>query len=124
MKKFINNQFPFIIFAIIIGFLLNTSNCIPDPYCDPDPLYGGCFSDCDYGTASQWAIKSFGIWVLLNLGSFFEKENLKKKENLKEFLEHGDLKYTVRTIDNEWKADDQKSNEEVKKLLKSMEAKK
>lgn len=124
MKKFFNRQSSFIIGAIIVGFLLNRSNCTPDPYCDPDPLYGGCSSSCNYGTTTQWALKSLGIWVLLNVGSILGRENLKNKENLKEFLDHEGLKYNVRIIEDEWKEEDQKSDEEVKKLLKSMESKK
>lgn len=124
MKKFFDVQGAFIIGAIIIGLLLNATNCVTDETCDPDPVYGGCSSSCDYGNITQWATKSFGVWVLLNLGTFLGMENLKKKENLKEFLDKEGLRYTVREIDNEWKTEEQKSNEEVNRLINSMESKK
>jgi len=123
MKKFFDKQTVFIVGAIIIGLLLNKTNCTPDPYCDPDPLYGGCSESCDYGTTIQWATKSFGIWVILNLGAFIGIQNLKKKEYLKEFFDKEGLKYTVRTIDEEWKIEDEKHEKEFQKLLKTMESK-
>lgn len=123
MKKFFSNQQVFIILAIIIGLFLNQRNCTPDPFCDPDPLYGGCSSNCEFGTTTQWLAKSFGMWVLLNLGAFIGKENLKKKENLKDFLDQEDLKTTVRSIDEEWRVKDKESEEEFQKLLKSIKSK-
>jgi hypothetical protein len=123
MKKFIDVQGAFIIGAIIIGLLLNATNCVSDDNCDPDPLYGGCSSSCDYGNASQWATKSFGVWVLLNLGGFLGMESLKKKENLKKFLSKESLKYTVREIDNEWKIEEQESNENTERLIRSLKKK-
>lgn len=123
MKKFLSNQQVFIIGAIVLGFFLNQTNCVPDPFCDPDPLYGGCSSSCEFGTTTQWLTKSFGMWVLLNIGAFIGKENLKKKENLKDFLNQEGLKTTTRAIDEEWKIEDKKSEEEFQKLLKSIEKK-
>jgi len=123
MKKFFSNQQLFIILAIILGFFLNQSNCAPDPFCDPDPLYGGCSNSCEFGTATQWLTKSIGIWVLLNIGAFIGKENLKKKENLKDFLNQEGLKITTRIIDEEWRIEEKKNEEEFRKLLKSIKSK-
>ncbi len=123
MKKFFLNQQLFIISAIILGFFLNQSHCTPDPFCDPDPLYGGCSNSCEFGTATQWLTKSIGMWVLLNIGAFIGKENLKKKENLKDFLNQEGLKTTTRAIDEEWRVEDKRSDEEFQKLLKSIKSK-
>jgi len=123
MKKFFSNQQLFIILAIILGFFLNQSNCTPDPFCDPDPLYGSCPDSCEFGTSTQWLTKSIGIWVLLNIGAFIGKENLKKKENLKDFLNQEGLKTTTRAIDEEWRIEDKKNEEEFQRLLKSMKSK-
>lgn len=123
MKKFFSSQKLFIVLAIILGFFLNQSNCTPDPFCDPDPLYGGCSDNCEFGTATQWLTKSIGMWVLLNIGAFIGKENLKKKENLKDFLNQEDLKTNTRAIDEEWKLEEKKSEEEFQKLLKSVKSK-
>jgi len=123
MKKFFSNQQVFIILAIIIGLFLNQKNCTPDPSCNPDPLYGGCSSSCEFGTITQWLTKSFGMWVLLNVGAFIGKENLKKKDNLKNFLDQEGLKTTVRSIDEAWRVEDKRSEEEFQKLLKSIKSK-
>lgn len=118
MKKFLSNQQVFIIGAIVLGFFLNQTNCVPDPFCDPDPLYGGCSSSCEFGTTTQWLTKSFGMWVLLNIGAFIGKENLKKKENLKDFLNQEGLKTTTRAIDEEWKIEDKKKRGRISKIIK------
>lgn len=122
MKKFFSKQSTFIIIAIIIGFLLNRTDCEPDPYCEPDPLYGGCSSSCNYGTTIQWATKGFGIWIVLNVGSFIGMENLKKKEYLQEFLNRENLKYTVREIDKEWEVEEKKSKEDTQRLMETIKA--
>jgi len=123
MKKFFSNQKIFIILAIVLGFFLNQSNCTPDPFCDPDPLYGDCSESCEFGTATQWLAKSIGIWILLKTGASIQKENLKKKENLKDFLNQENLKTTIRAIDEEWKIEDKKNEKEFQKLLKSIKPK-
>lgn len=124
MKKFFSSQKLFIIFAIILGFFLNQSNCTPDPFCDRfDPLHGDCFDSCKFGTATQWLTKSIGMWVLLNTGAFIGKENLKEEENLKDFLNQEDLKRITRSIDEKWKIEDKKNEEKFQGLLESIESK-
>lgn len=129
MKKIIEtikSQQIFIIVAIVIGFFINRTNCIPDPNCDPDPLYGACDSGCEFGTISQWAIKSFGIWIVLSLGAFTLTNELHEKQKLKKFLEIEGLKYIVRQIDEEWivqeKIDKKDSNKLMKKINKIVKA--
>lgn len=70
MKKFFDKQTLFIIGTLVIGFLLNQRNCTPDPYCDSDPVYGGCSSVCESGTASQLFTKSLGISLFSNFELF------------------------------------------------------
>jgi hypothetical protein len=48
---------------------------------------------------------------------------LKKKENLKDFLNQEGLKTTTRAIDEEWRIEDKKNEEEFQKLLKTMKSK-
>jgi hypothetical protein len=118
MKKYFSKQKSFIILAIVIGLLINRTNCDPDPDCDSDPIYGSCSSSCEFGTTMQWATKSFGIWVVLNLGSFLTMENLKKREYLREFLNEENLKTTVREIEEEWKVEDDRIKKELKGLFR------
>ncbi len=120
MKKSFQAQSTFIVVAIVLGFILNMSNCVSDDTCEPDPLYGGCSSSCEYGNFSQWISKSFGLWILLNIGSYIGFENLKKKEKLKEFLDKENLKYTVRQIDEEWKQEEKEWQKSTDKLINSM----
>lgn len=120
MKKFFDVQSGFLIVAIVLGLLLNRTNCNPDPDCDPDPIYGGCSSNCEYGTTTQWITKSFGLWILLNIGDFLGKENLKKKTFLRKFIDENGLKYTINEINEELTLEDTKHDIEIKKLLKSM----
>lgn len=121
MNKFFNKQKGFLIVAIIVGFLLNRTNCTSDPDCDPDPIYGGCSTSCDYGTSYQWFTKSFGIWILLNFGSFLERENLKHREYLREFIVSQNLKYDINELNDEWKEEEDKRKKELNNLLATLE---
>lgn len=123
MKKFFDAQGIMIGMALFIGIFLNQKNCIPDPTCDPDPLYGGCSSGCEFGTVTQYLSKSFGVWMLLNIGGFLGKENLKKKDNLKDFLNMKDLKQTTYSITDEFRAEDKESDMRVRELLKKLDSK-
>lgn len=121
MKKFFVSQWVFIVIAIVIGIFLNQKNCISDELCDPDPVYGGCSSNCEFGTASEWLWKSLGVWLLMNVGFIIGKENLKKQENLKEFLARAGLKTSTRQITEEWKEEDRENDKKIKKILKEIE---
>lgn len=120
MKKFFNRQGLFIATALILGLFLNQSNCTSDSYCDPDPLYGGCPSTCEQGSTLQWITRSFGLWLLLNFGSFLGKNNLTtNEESLKEFLKNGKFRKTVEDLNEEWILKDKQTAEENKIFLKN-----
>jgi hypothetical protein len=111
MKGNFEVQKMFIIGAIVIGFLLNQSNCVSDETCDPDPVYGGCPTSCHSGTLFEWGLKSLGIWFVLNFGSFLRLENMKEKPSLKDFIVKNNLIYTVRQIDSELTEEEKKEKD-------------
>lgn len=120
MKKFFNKQGLFIAIALVLGLFLNQSNCTSDPYCDPDPLYGGCPSTCEQGSTLQWITRSFGLLLLLNFGSFLGKYNLTTNEELlKQFLRDGKCRKTVEELNEEWVSEDKQTTKENKKFLKN-----
>lgn len=120
MKKFFNKQGLFIAIALVLGLFLNQSNCTSDPYCDPDPLYGGCPSTCEQGSTLQWITRSFGLLLLLNFGSFLGKYNLTTNEELlKQFLRDGKCRKTVEELNEEWISEDKQTTKENKKFLKN-----
>lgn len=120
MKKFFNRQGLFIATALVLGLFLNQSNCTSDPYCDPDPLYGGCPSTCEQGSTLQWLTRSFGLLLLLNFGSFLGKYNLMtNEESLKEFLKDGKFRQTIEDLNEEWVLKDKQTAKENKIFLKN-----
>lgn len=120
MKKFFSQQGFFIGVALVLGLFLNQNNCTPDPYCDPDPLYGGCPSTCEQGSTLQWFTMSFGLWLLLNFGSFLGKYNLTTNEELlKQFLRDGKCRKTVEELNEEWALKDKQTAKENEIFLKN-----
>lgn len=54
--------------ALVLAVLTNR-HCIPDDYCDPDPIRGGCSESCTF-TGSPWSVvgKTIGFYILLGAG--------------------------------------------------------
>jgi hypothetical protein len=70
-----------IIVSLFLGFLANFKNCLSDKYCESDPLYGGCPESCEFGSFENWLGKSFGLYWVLQIGSYIEENNTKQKFN-------------------------------------------
>lgn len=122
-KKF-KYQIGFLVGALIIGYYLNRTNCVSDPMCDPDPLYGGCSTTCENGSLTQWGLRSFGAYVLLYIGSFIGEEQLKDKERFKAFINRNGLRFTTKELAEEFEKEDIKSRKNLELVMRKIEEQK
>lgn len=77
-SQFISRQIAFVLTALFVGFfLLNGQKCTPDPYCDPDPIRGGCSQICEDADLDlgKVVLRSLGVWVLLQFGAQLGKQD-------------------------------------------------
>ncbi|HAU98629.1 MAG: hypothetical protein UX04_C0002G0218 [Microgenomates group bacterium GW2011_GWF2_45_18] len=67
----------FVLAALVVAFFLSSGKCVPDPYCDPDPIRGGCSQICEDAELSlgKLALRSFGVWMLLKFGESLGKHD-------------------------------------------------
>lgn len=78
IKKALGHQIMFIVCAVFIAFFfLMGGKCEPDPYCDSDPIRGGCAQICEETDLSigKLALRSFGVWMLLKFGEALGKQD-------------------------------------------------
>ena len=110
----------FLVVSIIIGYLLNQTNCQdPDPMCDPDPLYGGCSQICESGSLLGWAGKSFGTYILLSFAVVIYKDSLKNKDDFKQLIASEDLiKWSAKQALSEILTEEEQQNRAVSELVK------
>lgn len=81
MRKILNKtnkkSFYLLLLCLVISFFLNRS-CVPDEFCDPDPVYGGCHDICSYDNFSflKFFANTFGLFVFGSLsGAILNKEH-------------------------------------------------
>jgi hypothetical protein len=83
MKEYFNRSKPAIcllLLCFLISFFLNR-NCVPDEYCDPDPLYGGCGSVCSYDNFSflKFFTNAIGLFMFGYIAKYILSEGWKKE---------------------------------------------
>ena len=109
-------QYSLVILALVVAFFLNR-DCTPDPYCDPDPMYGGCSSTCEYGSWTSYFGRACGVWFLANVVYVVAGQNLKDRKNLKQFIIKNNLGYDVKQISEELERERKESNERVNQII-------
>ena len=64
------------IFVFLISLYSLSRNCVPDDYCDPDPVYGGCSDVCEYSWPGWWPIlgRTIGYYFLVGIGGYIAKD--------------------------------------------------
>lgn len=66
-----------LIFCLVVSlWTLTRKNCVSDPYCDPDPLFGGCPDSCETTWPGWGAIagRTVGFYFLIAMGGMLGKD--------------------------------------------------